>query len=59
TKLRGIMLEGQPTEEYSATVATEILREDSYHFAKTELTNLGLWDDNLQYLENELIKISF
>ncbi|HRI62070.1 MAG TPA: hypothetical protein PK228_20160 [Saprospiraceae bacterium] len=59
SKLRGIMEQGQPNKEYSATVATEILREDSYHFAKTELSKLGLWDADFQHLEDELTKIAF
>lgn len=59
SKLRGIMEQGQPTEEYAATVATEILREPSYHFAKTELTKLGLWDEEFQRLEVALMRIAF
>jgi len=59
SKLRGIMEQGQPNQEYSATIATEILREDSYHFAKEELGKLGLWDAEFQHLEDELVKIAF
>ncbi len=59
SKLRGIMCQGQSTEEYAATVATEILREDSYHFVKVELVNLGYWDTDFQQLEDELHKIAF
>jgi len=59
SKLRGIMQQGQPTEEYAATVATEILREDSYHFVKAEITNLGCWDNEFQQLEDKLTKIAF
>lgn len=59
SKLRGIMEQGFPTQEYAATVATEILREDSYYFVKTELMNLGSWDDEFQQLESELTKIAF
>lgn len=59
SKLRGIMQLGQPNKEYSATVATAILTEDSYLFAKNELTNLGLWDDEFNQLENGLQKIAF
>jgi len=58
-KLRGIIQQGQPNEEYAATVSTEILREDSYHFVKAELINLGWWDDDFQRLEDELAKIAF
>ena len=45
------MQTGQSSERYAATVATEILREDSYHFVKTELAALGLWDADFQQLE--------
>lgn len=57
--LESIMRRGQPTERYAATVATEILREDSYHFVKTELAALGLWDADFQQLEDGLMRIAF
>jgi uncharacterized protein (TIGR02646 family) len=59
SKLKGIMHEGQPTEEYAATVATEIIREDSYHFVKTELIKLGFWNIDFQNLEDEITQIAF
>ena len=59
SKLRGIMYLGQQDKEYSATVATEILREPSYHFAKTELHKLDLWDEEFERLENGLLKIAY
>jgi uncharacterized protein (TIGR02646 family) len=59
TKFRKIMVEGQPNQAYSATVATEILREDSYPFLKNECIKLGAWDNDFQNLENELIRIAF
>lgn len=59
SKLKGIMKQGQPTEEYAATVATEILREDSYPFVKAELVKLGLWDTDFQQLEDGLTSIAF
>ncbi len=37
----------------------EIIREDSYHFAKEELSKLGFWDADFQQLEDELTKIAF
>jgi uncharacterized protein (TIGR02646 family) len=59
TKLRNIMIEGQPNNEYSATVATEILKEDSYRFLKSKFIELGFWDENFQQLEAELYQIAF
>lgn len=59
SKLKGIMKQGQPTEEYAATVATEILREDSYPFVKAELVKLDLWDADFQQLEDGLANIAF
>ncbi len=59
SKLHGIMAQGQPDQEYAATIATEILREDSYHFAKTELEKLDLWDAEFQQLEEGLKRIAF
>ncbi len=59
SKLRGIMELGLPSQEYAATVATEILLEDSYHFAKHELEKLELWDEEFQELESALTKIAF
>jgi len=58
-KLRGIMEQGQADQEYAATVSTEILREDSCHFAKAEIEKLGLWDTELQQLEEGLKRIAF
>jgi uncharacterized protein (TIGR02646 family) len=57
--LESIMQRGQPSERYAATIATEILREDSYHFAKAELENLDLWDAEFQQLEEGLKLIAF
>ena len=57
--MRQIMQTGQSSERYAATVATEILREDSYHFVKTELAALGLWDADFQQLEDGLMRIAF
>lgn len=59
SKLRGIMVQGQPNQEYAATISSEILREDSYHFAKAELEKLGLWDEEFQQLEEGLKRIAF
>ncbi len=57
--LEGLMTAGQPEKEYASTVATEILREDSYHFAKSELEKLNLWDEEFQNLEIGLKKIAY
>ncbi len=59
TRLRNIMIEGQPNKEYSATVATEILKEDSYSFLRTQFVKLDFWDDGFQQLETELYQIAF
>lgn len=59
SKLHGIMAQGQPDQEYAATIATEILREDSYHFAKAELELLGIWDVDFQQLEDGLKQIAY
>jgi len=59
SKLRGIMEQGQAYQEYAATISTEILREDSYHFAKAEIEKLGLWDAEFQQLEDGLKRIAF
>lgn len=56
---KNLLREGLPSQEFSATVATEILREDSFHFVKKELAALGLWDDELAELEIELARIAF
>ena len=57
--LKGIMRQGLPTEEYAATVSTEILREDSYEVIKAALTTQNLWDEDFQMLEDELSKIAY
>jgi hypothetical protein len=57
-RLRRIMLQGLPKEEYAATVASEILREDAYFFIKNNLIDLNLWDTDFQHLENELQNIA-
>jgi uncharacterized protein (TIGR02646 family) len=57
--LRNIMREGQPNSAYSAVVATAILTGDAYHTIKQTLSNLSLWDVDMQQLETELYNIAY
>jgi 5-methylcytosine-specific restriction endonuclease McrA len=59
SKLKGVMREGQTDSEYSATVATVIVHDESYHLIKDFLTKNGWWDDECQALENVIFDIAF
>ncbi|NFK66164.1 TIGR02646 family protein [Clostridium botulinum] len=57
--VKDILKYSQPTEEYSAIMATTIINDDNYKYIKIELLNLGLWDLELEDLEKEAINIMF
>ncbi len=57
--VRDILKSSQPTEEYSAIVATTVINDDNYKHIKVELINLNLWDSELDNLEKEAINIMF
>lgn len=58
-KLRRLMRQGLPTEEYAATVSTEILREHSYRLIKAAFLTQNLWNEDFQTLEDDLSKIAY
>lgn len=58
-KLKRLMRQGLPTEEYAATVSTEILREHTYRLIKAAFLTQNLWDDDFQTLEDDLSKIAY
>lgn len=54
---KNILLKGARNAEYSAFIAT-IIKEDLYYQKlKTILTELGIWDEELQKLDDELEEI--
>lgn len=59
TSLYGILREAQPNSEYSATVATVIWHDDSYHFIKDFFQKQDWWNSEFQELEKALETNSF
>lgn len=57
--LKDVLKCSQPTEEYSAVVATTIINDDNYKHIKNKLMTLELWDSELENLEKEAINIMF
>lgn len=53
---KDLMKEGLPNSIYSATTATVIVTDTEYDFLKEKMNIIGLWDDELNQLEAELIK---
>jgi hypothetical protein len=54
-----ILTEGTPSEEYAATVATEISRSDYFDDVMTILKQEGLWNDEHENLFEQVQNISF
>jgi 5-methylcytosine-specific restriction endonuclease McrA len=52
--LRGLMLEGTRTYEYSATAATILLNEDSYLQIKRWFIKRNLWNEEFMQLEKDV-----
>jgi len=52
--LRYLMQLATPEEEYSATMATILLNDESYKIIKSYLINQGLWDKVFEELEEEI-----
>jgi uncharacterized protein (TIGR02646 family) len=57
--IKNVLQCAQPTEEYSAIIATTVINDDNYKHVKDELVNLNLWDSELENLEKEAINIMF
>ncbi len=57
--LHAILIEAQPNSEYSATVATVIWHDDSYHFVKNFFQKQGWWHDEFQELERAIQSNAF
>ena len=56
-KLRGLMLECSPTEEYSATCSTMLLSSENYPKVKEWFLSNGWWTPEFSDLESKLIAI--
>ena len=59
SQLINLMNEGQPTEEYSATVATAIVHSERYAFVAQELRKHRLWSDELAALDEGIRSIAY
>lgn len=57
--IKDILKSSQPTEEYSAIVATTVINDDNYKHIKEELLKLNLWDLEITNLEKEAINIMY
>ncbi len=51
-QIEKLLLEAQPQSEYAATAATVLQKESSYPAVKLELQTLGLWNNDLEALDN-------
>lgn len=54
--LINLLQEGQPTSDYSALVATVILQNPDYQEIKQLFINSGLWNEEFNSLEKQLVK---
>lgn len=54
--LKELLSLAKPDKEYSATIATVIMNDDTYHSIKQTLLTLSLWDQELENLHNDAYK---
>ncbi len=52
--LKNLMLLAIPSSEYSATMATVLLHNESYKIIKSALTQYRLWDDSFKEVEEQI-----
>jgi hypothetical protein len=52
--LRNLLIEGTPTAEYSAVVASYLLHDDDFQSVKTLMQQMSLWDVAFEELETQL-----
>ncbi|MEG2017697.1 MAG: HNH endonuclease [Clostridium sp.] len=57
-RLECYLSEGLKDKEYSAVVAAKVLDEDTFQKLKVMYQNKGLWNSNLQRIEQELIEVA-
>ncbi len=57
-RIKDLLRLAQPTEKYSATIATAIVGDDTYDELKNELIRIGIWDEELVILDQCMRKIS-
>lgn len=56
--VRDLLKLAQPTEEYSATVATIIICDEDYKKLKEMMVNHEIWNENLTFLEENVNRIA-
>lgn len=56
--VRDLLDLAQPTEEYSATVATILVEDENYELIKVKLIELEIWDNELEELDKCMRKIA-
>ena len=54
-QIKALMLEGTKTAEFSAVTATTILNDANYIFIKNIFQSENIWNDELIYIENEML----
>lgn len=57
--VKDILREAQPSEEYSALVATIILNDENYFNLKSIMSKNGLWDSEIERLEDSARSICY
>lgn len=55
---RDLLALAQPTEEYSATVATVLVEDETYELVKNKLVEFEIWDDELEILDKCMREIA-
>ena len=56
--MANLMGEAQPSSQYSALAATNMLSDDNFVWIKENLTVLGLWSGDLDFLYQEALSIA-
>lgn len=59
SQIEKLLLEAQPQSEYAATAATILQNESPFPAIKSEFQALGLWNDDLETLDNISKSIAF
>jgi len=59
SQIEKLLLEAQPQAEYAATAATVLQNESLYLVLKSELQALGIWNDELEILDQKSRNIAF
>lgn len=57
-RIKALLREGGPMQEYSVVVATTILEEKLYHLIKEKIMMNKCWDEEFQNLEGNIKKIA-